>query len=59
MQQTEILLVILFLSRQKFHAEQICVLSSSMKLGPAHEAELVTLFTVCNDDTYVGMGIIH
>ena len=29
----EIMLVILFLSRQKFHAKQIFVLSSSMKLG--------------------------
>ena len=30
----EIWLVILFLSRKKFHAKQICVLSSSMKSGP-------------------------
>ena len=30
----EIWLVILFLSRQTFHAKQILVLSSSMKLGP-------------------------
>ena len=30
----EIWLVILFLSRKKFHAKQIFVLSSSMKLGP-------------------------
>ena len=30
----EIWLVIMFLSRQKFHAKQIFVLSSSMKLGP-------------------------
>ncbi len=30
----EIWLVILFLSRKKFHAKQIVVLSSSMKLGP-------------------------
>ena len=30
----EIWLVILFLSRRKFHAKQICVLGSSMKLGP-------------------------
>ena len=30
----EIWLVILFLSRRKFHAEQIFVLSSSMNLGP-------------------------
>ena len=34
MQQMEIWLVILFFSRKKFHAKQICVLSSSMKLGP-------------------------
>ena len=34
MQQMEIWLVILFLSRKKFHAKQIFVLSSSMKLGP-------------------------
>ena len=34
MQQMEILLVILFLSRKKFYAKQICVFSSSMKLGP-------------------------
>ena len=30
----EIWLLILFLLRQKFHAKQIFVLSSSMKLGP-------------------------
>ena len=30
----EMWLVILFLSRKKFHAKQIYVLSSSMKLGP-------------------------
>ena len=30
----EIWLVILFLSRKKFNAKQICVLSSTMKLGP-------------------------
>ena len=36
MQQMEIRLVILFLSRKKFHAKQICVLSSSMKLGPGN-----------------------
>ena len=30
----EIWLVILFLSRKKFHAKQMCLLSSSMKLGP-------------------------
>ena len=35
MQQMEIWLVILFLSRKKCHAKQISVLSSSMKLGPA------------------------
>ena len=29
-----VVLVILFLSRQKFHAKQIFVLSSSLKLGP-------------------------
>ena len=34
MQQIEILLVILFLSRKKLHAKQMFVLSSSMKLGP-------------------------
>ena len=34
MQLMEIWLVILFLSRKKFHAQQICVLSSSIKLGP-------------------------
>ena len=34
MRQMEIWLVILFLTRKKFHAKQICVLSSSMKLGP-------------------------
>lgn len=34
----EIWLVILFLSRQKFHAKQIFVPSSSMKLGPGHSA---------------------
>ena len=34
MQQIEIWLAILFLSRKKFHAKQIFVLSSSMKLGP-------------------------
>ena len=34
MQQIEILLVILFLSRKKFHSKQMFVLSSSMKLGP-------------------------
>ena len=32
--QVEIWLVILFLSRKKFHAKEIFVLSSSMKLGP-------------------------
>ena len=32
--QVEIWLVILFLSRKKFNAKQIFVLSSSMKLGP-------------------------
>ena len=30
----EICLVILFLSRKKFYAKEICLLSSSMKLGP-------------------------
>ena len=35
MQQMEIWLVILFLSRKKFHAKQIFVLSSSVKLVPA------------------------
>ena len=34
MQQMEIYVVILFLSRKKFQAKQIVVLSSSMKLGP-------------------------
>ena len=34
MQQIKMLLVILFLHRKTFHAKQICVLSSSMKLGP-------------------------
>ena len=33
----EIWLVILFLSRKKFHAKQIVVLSSSMKLGPGEQ----------------------
>ena len=36
MQKKEKWLVILFLSRKKFHAKQICVLSSAMKLGPGH-----------------------
>ena len=41
----EIWLVILFLSRKKFNATQICVLNSSMKLlGPVC---LVSLFVVC------------
>ena len=30
----KIWLVILFLTRKKFHAKQICVLSSAMKLAP-------------------------
>ena len=34
MDKMEIWLVILFLSRKKCHAKQICVLSSAMKLGP-------------------------
>ena len=34
MQQTEIWLVILFLSRKKFHAAQICVLTGFMKFCP-------------------------
>ena len=34
MQQMEIWLVILFLSRKNFHAKQNVVPSSSMKLGP-------------------------
>ena len=33
MQQMEIWSVILFLSRQQFHAKQVFVLSSSMKVG--------------------------
>ena len=33
----EIRLVILFLSRKKYHAKQIFVLSSSMKLGPGRD----------------------
>ena len=36
--QVDIWLVILFLSRQKFHAKQIFVLSSSMKLGSGLDA---------------------
>ena len=41
----EILLVILFLSRQKFHAKQIVVLSSSMKLGPGlYKVTFLTVF---------------
>ena len=36
MQQMEIWLVILVLSRKKFHAEQIFVLTGFMKLGPVH-----------------------
>ena len=35
MQQLEIWLVILFSSRKKFHAKQVVVLSSSMKLAPS------------------------
>ena len=34
MQQMQIWLVILFLSKKKFHAKQIVVLTSSMKLDP-------------------------
>ena len=34
MQQMEIWSVILFLSRETFHAKKVFVLSSSMKLGP-------------------------
>ena len=36
MQQMEIWLAILFLSRKKFRAKQIFVLSSSIKLGPGN-----------------------
>ena len=54
----EIQLVILFLSRKKFHAKQIIVLSSSMKLGPGLHwrpwlwltATLRTSFTSMHND---------
>ena len=46
MQQIEIRLVILFLSRKKFHAKQIGVLSSSMKLGPGNHWRGLTEFSV-------------
>ena len=53
----EIWLVILFLSRKKFPAEQIFVLTSSMKLGPVdnlvHTLSLLTFHLLVNisDDT--------
>ena len=34
MHQKEILLVIMFLSRKKFHAKQILCLAASIELGP-------------------------
>ena len=40
MQQMEIRLVILFLSRKKFHAERFFVIRNSMKLGPGGKARL-------------------
>ena len=39
----EIWLVILFLSRQKFHAKHIFVLSSFMKLGPGVSCSIVSI----------------
>ena len=48
MQQEQIWLVILFFSRKKFHAKQICVLSSAMKLGP----ELLTSRLVLWEPTH-------
>ena len=42
----EIWLVNLFLSRKKYHAKQIFVLSSSMKLGPALAAVLQAEYSV-------------
>ena len=46
MKQMEILLVIPFLSRLKFHAKQIFVLSSSMKLGPVQLLNCVGIFVL-------------
>ena len=40
MQQMKIWLVILFFSRKKFLAKQICVLGSSIKLGPGSLSSL-------------------
>ena len=44
-------LVILFLSRKKFHAKQIFVLSSAMKLGPVDSINIIrngALWCTCN-----------
>ena len=52
----EIWLVILFLSRKTFHAEQIFVLSSAMKLGPGllyRQSASTTLARLClGDDSW-------
>ena len=52
----EIWLVILFLSRKKFLAKQIFVLSNSMKLGPGSNttgiSRAVTLSPIFSDHTY-------
>ena len=55
MQQIEIWLVILFLSRKNFLAMQICVLSSSMKLDPGHfdEENLKALDTIGNNSKWL------
>ena len=58
MQQKGIWLVNLFLSRQKFHAKQIFVLSSSMKLGPVpHFDGELALHCVCDVLFYSKLGL--
>ena len=49
MQHMEIWFVILFLSRKKFRAEQMFVLSSSMKLGPIHLKQHVIIKVLCRN----------
>ena len=44
----EIWLVTLFLSRKEFHASQICVLSSSMKLDPVHKTMEILVYFWAN-----------
>ena len=47
----EIWLEIRFLWRQKFHAKQICVLSSSMKLGPGLLLLLLSCLQCINNES--------